>query len=378
MIVAVPKEVAGGERRVALVPDGVSRLAARALEVRVEAGAGTAAGYPDAVYVEAGAEIVADGRDLLAGADLVLAVQAPPAARIAALRASSALIGLLQPLTSPELLRSLAAADVTAFAMELVPRITRAQRMDALSSQSTAAGYRAVLVAATELPKFFPMLMTAAGTIPPARVLVLGAGVAGLQAIATARRLGAVVEGFDIRPAVKEQVESLGATFVGIVMEEAETAGGYAKEVGEDVHRREQELLLKHVSNADVVITTAQVPGRRAPVLVTRDMVEAMRPGSVIVDLAAESGGNCELTDGGRAVEHGGVRIVGLLNAPGDLPYHASQMYSRNVIELVGHLVDEEGTLHVDVEDEITAGCLVTYGGEVVNERVRATVEAGG
>jgi proton-translocating NAD(P)+ transhydrogenase subunit alpha len=364
MIVAVPKEVAAGESRVALTPDIAGKLVAKGLTVQVESGAGDAAGYTDAAYGDAGAAIVADRAALLAGADLVAVVQPPPAADLAKLKAGTVLVGFLDPLGSPQLLQDLAAKKITALAMEMVPRITRAQRMDALSSQSTAAGYRAALMAATSIGKFFPMLMTAAGTVPPAHVLILGAGVARLQAIATARRLGAVVQAFDIRPAVKEQVESLGATFVGLQLEEAETEGGYAKAVGEDVHRQEQELLAKLVAGADAVITTAQVPGRKAPVLITTAMVEGMKPGSVIIDLASSSGGNCELTESGRTVEHHGVHIVAEDNAAAEVAQDASRMYARNIAELVGHLAPD-GEVKIDAEDEITAGCLVTYEGQV-------------
>ncbi len=370
MIVAVPRETAAGERRVALVPDAVKRLVERGLEVRVQSGAGLAAGYEDSAYANAGASLVEDAGALLSAADVVLCVQPP--GDVARLKRGALLLGLLDPLTSPERVRALAGAGVTALALELVPRITRAQRMDVLSSQATAAGYRAVLVAAVELTKFLPMLMTAAGTIPPAKFLILGAGVAGLQAIATARRLGAVVQAFDIRPAVKEQVESLGATFVGLTLEEAETSGGYAKEVGEDVHRQEQELLARLVAEADAVITTAQVPGRKAPVLVTQAMVEGMRPGSVVIDLAASSGGNCELTDGPRRVEHHNVAVIGLPDAASDVAFHASQMYARNVGDLLALVLDEEGTPRIDTADEIIAGCLVTHEGAVVHPRLKA------
>ncbi|MGH7476818.1 MAG: Re/Si-specific NAD(P)(+) transhydrogenase subunit alpha [Longimicrobiales bacterium] len=372
MIAVVLKERAVAEQRVAIVPDAVARLTEQGVEVRVESGAGQDAGFGDVAYRDAGARVESAGAAALAAeADILLCVQPPPAELLAGARRGAALIGLLRPLDSPELVRDLAGRGISALAMELVPRMTRAQRMDALSSQATVAGYRAVLVAATAIGKFFPMLMTAAGTIAPARVLVLGAGVAGLQAIATARRLGAVVHAFDIRPAVKEQVESLGATFVGLQLEEAETAGGYAKEVSEDVHRREQELLAKHVAESDVVITTALVPGKRAPVLVTRAMVEAMRPGSVIIDLAAEAGGNTEVTPEEGQADHGGVTIVALTNAAAGLPQHASQMYSRNVTELLLHLTGEGGTLNIDPGDEITRECLITHGGDVVHPRLK-------
>jgi NAD(P) transhydrogenase subunit alpha len=378
MHVVVPKEVRPGERRVALVPEAISKLRDLGLTVSVQTGAGADAGFFDQAYADAGATIGNDGAGLLATADIVTKVRPPVhdgASEVDALRTGSVLIGFLQPLTSPALMRALADRNVSAFAMELVPRITRAQRMDALSSQATVAGYKAVLIAAAASGKFFPMLMTAAGTVPPARVLVLGAGVAGLQAIATARRLGAVVQGFDIRPAVREQVESLGAQWVGIEMKEAEGAGGYAKEVSEEAQRREHEHLHRLVADADVVVTTAQIPGKPAPTLITDEMVGAMRPGSVIVDLAAESGGNCVLTRPGEDVRLDGVSILAPIELPATLPLHASQMYSRNVTALLQHLV-KDGNITLDLSDEITAGCLVTHGGEIVHERARAAAAA--
>ena len=374
MQVAVPRETHPGERRVALVPEAVSRLGSAGLTFLVEAGAGSEAGFTDSAYAEAGAQLGAAGQDVH-GADVVVRVRAPDPAQIAGLREGALLIGFLQPLTSPDLLRDLAASGVTAVSMELVPRITRAQRMDALSSQATIAGYKAALLAASASPRLFPMLMTAAGTIAPAKVLVIGAGVAGLQAIATARRLGAVVQGFDIRPAVKDQVESLGATWVGIEMEEAEGAGGYAKEVSEEAQRREHEHLHKLVSESDVVITTAQIPGRPAPRLITADMVADMRSGSVIVDLASESGGNCELTRMDEEVQANGVLVLGPANLPATAPLHASQMYSRNVAALLQHFV-KDGQLNLDFEDEITRESVVTHGGQIVHERVRALAGA--
>jgi H+-translocating NAD(P) transhydrogenase subunit alpha len=397
MKVGVPREVLAGERRVALVPETVKKLVGSGLEVVVEKGAGIHAGFADAEYTAAGATL-ADTAAAAYGSDIVVKV-APPkqvatgatgatgtaGATVAAgvvdemahLKPGSAFIGFLYPLTSPELVRALAAGNVTSFSMELVPRITVAQRMDALSSQATAAGYIAVLKAAQEMDSFFPMLTTAAGTIPPAKVLVIGAGVAGLQAIATARRLGARVKGFDIRAAAAEQVESLGAQFVGITLDEAETKGGYAKEVTEDQQKKEHELLHKLCAEADVVITTAQVPGRKAPVLITTDMVAAMRPGTVIVDLAAEAGGNCELTKAGETVTRDGVKVIGLIDAASELPRNASQMYSRNIHEVLKHLVDAESkTLKVDFEDEITRECCVTHEGKIVHERTRDAVGA--
>jgi H+-translocating NAD(P) transhydrogenase subunit alpha len=373
MKIVVPKEGSGGERRVALVPESAARLVKAGCEVAVEKGAGAAAGFADTAYEGVGALIEADRAALFGAADLVLTVQPPAEAELVRLRDGTALIGMLRPLSSPDYVRALAGAGVRALSMELVPRITRAQKMDALSSQATVAGYRAVLLAAARHGKFFPMLMTAAGTVPPAKVLVLGAGVAGLQAIATARRLGAVVEGFDIRPAVKEQVESLGAKWVGMELAEAEGAGGYAAEVSEETQRREHEHLHRLVSEADVVITTAQIPGKPAPVLITPDMVEAMRTGSIIVDLAADSGGNCPLTRANEEVSHGGVLILGPTDLAAGMPVHASQMYSRNIEALVLHIV-KDGELNIDGGDEIVRECLVTAGGEIVHPRVSATV----
>ena len=380
MQLGVPREVVPGEDRVALVPDTVAKLVESGLAVVVERGAGARAGFEDADYEEAGATM-GDGAAVFSS-DVVLKVSppsiAPDADEVGRLKPDSALMGFLLPLTSPDLVSRLARERITSFSMELVPRITVAQRMDALSSQATAAGYIAALRGALAVDSFFPMLTTAAGTIPPARVLVIGAGVAGLQAIATARRLGARVKGFDIRPAAAEQVESLGAEFVGIQLEQAEAEGGYAKEVTEDQQKREHELLRDLCAESDVVITTAQVPGRSAPVLVTRDMVEVMRSGSAIVDLAAASGGNCELTRAGETVVEGGVRILGLVNPASQLPRNASQMYSRNVYELLKHLLDtESGELRLDFDDEITRSCCVTHGGEVVHERTRTAIGAG-
>jgi H+-translocating NAD(P) transhydrogenase subunit alpha len=367
MRVVVLKETHAGERRVALVPESVVLLVRAGAEVSVEPGAGESAGFPDRLYAEAGAELEAPEPALAP------ATEVPGEGALDRLPAGALIVGLLQPHAERARLEACAARGVTALAMELVPRITRAQRMDVLSSQATVAGYKAVLLAAAASNRFFPMLMTAAGTIPPARVLVLGAGVAGLQAIATARRLGAVVQGFDIRPAVKEQVESLGAQWVGMELSEAEGAGGYATEVSEETQRREREHLHRLLTEADVVITTAQIPGRPAPVLITQEMVEAMRPGAIIMDLAAESGGNCPLTRVNEEVRHGDVTILG----PGDLaagmPIHASQMYSRNVEALIHHLV-RDGDLQLDATDEIVRDCLVTADGEIVHPRMSATV----
>jgi NAD(P) transhydrogenase subunit alpha len=373
--VGTPKESAPDERRVALVPDTATRLGAAALEVNVESGAGSAAYITDEAYQQAGAKIVKSAATLFGEADAVLKVQAPSAAEVELINKGAVLISFLQPATQGDIVRALAKRGVTAFSLELVPRISRAQSMDALSSQASAAGYKAVLMAAGRLGKFFPMMMTAAGTIPPARVLVMGAGVAGLQAIATARRLGAVVSAYDVRPAVKEEVQSLGATFIELALETQEGEGGYAKEQSEEFLRKQRELIGEHVAKSDVVITTAAVPGRRAPLLVTGEMVKGMRPGSVIVDLAAETGGNVELTKAGTDVEIGGVTIIGTRNVPSTMPLHASQLYARNVANLLLHLV-KDGAIVLDFDDEITKGSCVTHDGEIVNERAKQLVSA--
>jgi NAD(P) transhydrogenase subunit alpha len=345
---------------VALVPESVAKLNAVSLEVEVERGAGAAASFPDIAYEQAGAQLV----DNTLGADIVVKVAPPSADEVDALGDGAVLIGFLAPLTDAEGIERLRRAGVTAFAMESIPRITRAQPMDALSSQATVSGYKAVLIAAERLPRFFPMLMTAAGTVAPAKVLVLGAGVAGLQAIATARRLGAVVSGFDVRPVVKEQVESLGATFLELSVRGEETEGGYAKELTPEQQAQQQVELAERIADFDAVITTALIPGRPAPLLIPASAVEAMRPGSVIVDLAAEAGGNCELTRPGEITVEHDVTIVGLTNLPSTMPYHASQLYSRNIVALLTHLV-EDGELKLDWSDEITAGACVAGKQEV-------------
>ncbi|HJO23207.1 MAG: Re/Si-specific NAD(P)(+) transhydrogenase subunit alpha [Myxococcota bacterium] len=376
MIVGVVKETRAGERRVALVPDAVKQLAGDSLEILVEADAGAAAGFPDSYYSEVGATIAADAAVLHERSTVILRVQSPADGEVEALRRGQFLIGLLEPLDRPQLARQLADRGVTAFAMELMPRITRAQSMDALSSQSTIAGYRAVLLAATYLPKIFPMLVTAAGTLSPAKVLVIGAGVAGLQAIGTARRLGAVVEAYDTRPAVKEQVESLGARFVELDLDtgDAEDAGGYARAQSEDFYRQQREQLGQRVARSDVVITTALVPGQTAPRLIEAAAVEAMRPGSVVVDLAAAKGGNCAVTEADRIVNHGGVSVLGHTNLAAEIPAHASQMYAKNLVTFLKHLL-EEGELQLDLEDEITKGALLTHEGAIANDAVRARAE---
>jgi len=373
--VAVPREITPGERRVALTPDAVSRLVKAGNAVAVETNAGSAAGFLDDAYKNAGATIAASPQELYGSADFVLKVQRPQDAEVGLLSQGCALIAFLAPLTAPQSAKLLAARDVTSFAMEFIPRISRAQSMDALSSQATVGGYKAVLLAAEALPKFFPMLMTAAGTIAPSKVLVLGAGVAGLQAIATARRLGAVVSGFDTRPVVKEQVESLGATFVAPPIT-GEGSGGYARELTADEQKTNRDALGKHVAEADVVITTALVPGRRAPILITEDMVKAMRPGSVIVDLAAEAGGNTETIKPGESSVSHDVTIIAPFNVPSSMPLHASQLYAKNVLALFELLV-KDGKLALDMGDEITKGACVTHGGAIVNPAVAKLVEGG-
>ncbi|MGH3037441.1 MAG: Re/Si-specific NAD(P)(+) transhydrogenase subunit alpha [Gaiellaceae bacterium] len=364
MRVGVAKESAPGETRVAVVPDTARRLAGDGVDVLVEHLAGEAATFADAAYEEEGARVVA-ADELYREADVVCKVRKPSSEELERLREGQSLIALLQPLTDPELLDQLARRGVTAFSMDAIPRVTRAQPMDALSSQSTVSGYKAALLAAEHLGKFFPMLTTAAGTIPPAKVLVLGAGVAGLQAIATARRLGAVVAAFDVRPVVKEQVESLGATFLELDVEGAEGVGGYAVALAEDQHAREQELIARHAAESDAVITTALIPGRPAPELITEAGVRGMRSGSVIVDLAAEAGGNCAATKPGETIVSDGVTIVGLTNVPATMPVHASQMYSRNVQAFLALLV-RDGELALDFEDEVVRGTCVAHGGRVM------------
>ena len=378
MIVGVPVESYPNERRVALVPAVVPALTKAGLEVVVEAGAGKKAGFPDAAYQQQGARLAADRAQLFSSADVLLQVHGlggnPDAghADLELLRSGQVVLGLLNPLGAPETARELASRGITAFALELLPRISRAQPMDALSAMATIAGYKAALLGAGALQKMYPMMITAAGTITPARVFVVGAGVAGLQAIATSRRLGAVVQAYDVRPAVKEQVESLGAKFLVLELEteKAEASGGYAQAMGEEFYRRQREMMTQAVADSDVVITTAAIPGKKAPTLLTQAMVEGMRPGSVIVDLAAEGGGNCELTRPGEAIEAHGVTILGPTNLPSTIPYHASQMYAKNVTAFLQNLV-KNGKLRVDLEDQIIRDTLLTHQGEVVNARVR-------
>jgi len=376
MRVGIPKETSPGETRVAVIPAAVSPLVKSGLEVAVEAGAGTAAGFPDDTYRSQGAAVVSRP-ELFRTSDIVLQVRATPA-EPSLLRNGQTVIGFADPLGNPQAIRQLAPTGVNLFSMELMPRITRAQSMDALSSMATIAGYKGVLLAATTLPRMFPMLMTAAGTISPARVFIMGAGVAGLQAISTARRLGAKVEAYDVRPAVKEQVQSLGARFVELPLDaaDAEDKGGYAKAQDESFYKRQREMMMKVVAASDVVITTALIPGKRAPILVTTEMVEAMAPGSVVVDLAAERGGNCDLTKPDEIVVHHGVTILGPSNPPALVPYHASQMYSKNITTFLAHLLGKNGatepSLPINTDDEITKETLLTRGGVVVHERVGA------
>jgi NAD(P) transhydrogenase subunit alpha len=384
MIIGIPRETFAGEDRVALVPDAVSGLVALNSEIIVEPGAGTAAGFADTDYTERGAQIVADRDEVYARADVVLQVRTfganPEAGRadLALTRSGQVIIGASDPLTAGPQLRELATTGATLFAMELIPRITRAQSMDILSSMATIAGYKAVLIAADALPRMFPLLMTAAGTLTPARVLIIGAGVAGLQAIATARRLGAVVQAYDVRPAVKEQIESLGAKFIEleIAAGDSEDAGGYAKAQDEAFYRRQREELAKVAGQNDVVVTTAAIPGQPSPLLITADAVRAMDRGSVIVDLASERGGNCELTRPGETVVEDGVQIMGPLNLPAAVPNHASQMYSHNISTFLRHLMGEE-ELQFDMEDEITRETLVMRDGQVVHPRIRESDSEG-
>lgn len=376
MLIVVPPETAEGERRVALVPDTIARLIKGGHTIRVERDAGVHAGFPDQMYAAAGAEVVEHGA-LFAGADLVVHVGRPSDAELNEIPPGTALLGLLAPLGDPAYVEKLAARKLRALSMDAIPRITRAQGMDVLSSQSNIAGYKAVILAAEHLPKFFPMLTTAAGTIPPAKVLVLGAGVAGLQAIATARRLGAVVSGYDVRAVVKEQVQSLGATFLEFDLgADAEAAGGYAKELTPEQAERQRQWMADHIGASDVVIPTALVPGRRAPILITEDAVRKMRPGSVIVDVAADAGGNCAVTTPGEITVVHGVTIVGTKNLPATMPLHASQLYSRNVLALLDVLA-RDGKLNLDRSDEIVRDTLLTQDGEVLHEPTKAALAGG-
>lgn len=380
MKLAVAKEIEMGENRVALIPDTVARLVKQGIEVWVEAGAGERAFFSDEAYAAAGATIISDPYTLWGEADVLVKVS-PPQERegrheVDMLREGAVLIGFTNPLGNPVLAQRLAQRRITSLSMELIPRTTRAQSMDALSSQASVAGYQAALIAAAAAPKFFPMLTTAAGTIAPAKVLIIGAGVAGLQAIATARRLGAVVEAFDIRPAVKEEVQSLGAKFVEVKLDEDTVAeGGYAKEISEISKQKTQQVLAEHVKNSDVVITTAQVPGRKAPLLVTEEMIAQMKPGSVIVDIAAEQGGNCAYTEPGKDVRYNGVTIIGSINLPSSTPIHSSQMYAKNILTLLQYMINKEGELLLNFEDDIVKSTCVTHAGEIRNQKVQEALD---
>lgn len=374
MRIGVPKETAAGEHRVALVPEVVAKLKARGLDVLVQSGAGEDALLSDEAYREAGAELTADPAAVWSS-DIVVTIAPPDPEQVRSLGQGSILIGFLAPLTSPATTRALSDAHATAFAMEAIPRITRAQAMDALSSQSNVAGYRAALLGAEEMGRFYPMLMTAAGTIPPAKVLVLGVGVAGLQALATAKRLGARTTGYDVRPEVAEQVESLGAMWLDLGVEAA-GEGGYARELTDEERARQQQALTDAIKGFDVVITTALVPGRPAPRLVTAEAVEGMKPGSVIIDLAGEAGGNCELTEPGQTVVRHEVKIVSPLNLPAQMAEHSSQLFARNVLALLELFVGEDGALKLDFDDEIIAGSCVVRDGEIVHQGAKAAVEA--
>jgi NAD(P) transhydrogenase subunit alpha len=374
MRIGVPKETATGEHRVALVPEVISKLKAKGLDVVVQSGAGADALLPDAAFTSAGARVSGDASEIWSS-DAVVTIAPPDAQQIRGLGSGSILIGFLAPLSSPLTTRALADAKATAFAMEAIPRISRAQSMDALSSQSNVAGYKAALLGAEQMGRFYPMLMTAAGTIPPAKVLVLGVGVAGLQALATARRLGARTTGYDVRPEVAEQVQSLGAQWLDLGLE-ASGEGGYARELTEQERAQQQQALTDAIKGFDVVITTALVPGRPAPKLVTAEAVEGMKPGSVIVDLAGEAGGNCELTVPGETVVRHDVKIVSPLNLPASMPEHSSQLFARNVLALLDLLVGDDGALHLDFDDEIVKGACIVRDGEIVNPGAKATVEA--
>ena len=374
MTVGIAKETFPGEKRVAMIPANIPQLAKLGLEVLVEKNAGREAGYPDSAYEAKGAKIAASRKELFSSVEIILYVRGlganPEAGKsdLELMKDGQVLVGMFEPLSEHDSIKMLAEKGVTAFSMELMPRITRAQSMDILSSMATVAGYRAVLLAAEALPRMFPMMMTAAGTIVPAHVFVVGAGVAGLQAIASAKRMGAVVQAYDVRPVVKEQVESLGGKFVELELEteDAETKGGYAKEMGEEFLKKQREMMTRVVAENDVVITTAAIPGKKAPILVTADMVRGMKPGSVVVDLAAERGGNCELTKAGETVVENDVRILGPVNMPADVPYHASQMYSKNLTNFLSLLV-KEGNLQLDSDDEIIRATMITRDGNVIS-----------
>ncbi len=379
MRISAPAETAPGETRVALVPRSITQLVSTGATVAIQAGAGTAAGLPDAAYKEVGAEVVAARAALLADSDIVMVVRRPDRKFVGELKKGSILVGVLEPAADPDLVRALVEQGVTAFRLEAMPRISRAQDMDVLSSMATLAGYHAAVMAAYRLPRIFPLMMTAAGTITPARALIIGAGVAGLQAIATCRRLGAVVEAFDVRPAVRDQVESLGARFVetGVESETTQDAGGYAKELAADAQARQAQVLAEHVRESDVVITTAQIPNRKAPVLVTADMVASMHNGSVIIDLAAPGGGNCELTRPDEEVTDHGVLILGPTNLPASIPGQASQLYSHNATRFVNQML-KDGQVHLDFDDVVISQTCITHEGKPMGEQIEALLQGAG
>lgn len=375
MKLAVPKEQANEENRVAVIPDSIKRLSQKGFEVMIESGAGVRAGYEDREYSDKGASLVNSRQELFSAAELLVKIRPPTEEEVDLLSRGTTLISIISPLTNHDLVKRLAEKEITSFGLDVIPRTTLAQSMDVLSSMSTIAGYKAVIIAAEHLPRFFPMLMTAAGTVPPARVLVLGCGVAGLMACATAKRLGGVVEAFDVRAEAREQAQSVGAKFIEVPLEEEGSAsGGYAREMSEEYQKKQAELIAKHIARADVVIPTALIPGKKAPILISEEMVATMKPGSVIVDLAAEMGGNCALTRAGETINSEGVTIVGNTNIPGTVAYHASQMFSKNIEKYLSHLCDGNG-FKLDMDDEITAGSLVTHRGDIVHARTREMMQ---
>ncbi len=377
MLVGIIKETLDGERRIAAVPETISKMVKSGMEVLVEAGAGNDSFVSDAEFEAAGAKIAPDAASVLSRSDLILKVNKPTVDEINNIKEGAVLISFLQPFASPEVIKALAARKVTALSMEMVPRITRAQRIDALSTMSTVAGYKVVLLAAASCGRFMPMLATAAGTIPPAKAMIIGVGVAGLQAIATIKRLGAVVTAFDVRPAAGEQAKSLGAEFVSLEVphDQAEDTGGYAKEMSADFYKKEQDILRSHIKDVDVVITTALIPGKRAPLLITEEMVKEMKPGSVIVDMAVEQGGNCELSEVGKDVLRHGVTIIGQVNIPSSMPVHASLLYARNILAFVNLISPDGKSINVDLSDDVIIGSLITHNGEIVHPAIKDAVK---
>jgi len=377
VLVGIVKETLEGERRIAAVPETISKMVKSGMEVLVETGAGNESFISDSEFEASGAKIAPDAASVLSRSDLILKVNKPTIEEISNIKEGAVLISFLQPFGSPEVIKALAARRVTALSMEMVPRITRAQRIDALSTMSTVAGYKVVLMAAASCGRFMPMLATAAGTIPPAKAMIIGVGVAGLQAIATIKRLGAVVTAFDVRPAAGEQAKSLGAEFVSLEVphDEAEDTGGYAKEMSADFYKKEQDILRSHIKDADVVITTALIPGKRAPLLITEEMVREMKPGSVIVDMAVEQGGNCELSEAGKDVLKHGVTIIGQVNIPSTMPVHASLLYARNILAFVNLISPDGKSINVDLSDDVIIGSLITHNGEIVHPAIKDAVK---